>query len=710
MRSDLPSQMLYDWQEGVFLGAKRAFGRVTIQKPKLSTSKIYTESYATLPFHQASRPRELPNVKSINWERSVDAEAATCTVVLWNTTPLQPGMHPEGAGVLDLPGWFTYNRGDSEYSTSWGHAPNKWQDWIVPDRVLRTYQGYGVDTSRIPELDDNLVCTGTWLIDDVEYDVEGTITIVCRDFARLLIDQIMFPPVVPLAKYPLRFEGEHEVDLPDNITKTTRTATGWVTPTYQDSSNDPYTGHGAVFGHYPKHAFDSSNSTYWLSIGNAQPDHPYSYEWIQGSLSNATVKGVKFKVWGGPYRCYIGVKVNGTWQGTRVVPYDPNNPASAPNGANERYVKAITVGYEEEITYNFLNDGFDSVDAVRLTFTALYNSRLGTYPYRAGVRKFQVVATTTKTTTVVTDGGTKTEGNYADYVDIVKLLLAYGGFHWPKFSDKAFFTRSDGFRIIHTPGINGLTDDTGLPFDYGRVWADVEPSGTKGPAELGVEIWDKKPLMEGINYVKDILGYNFYIDENAAAVFRVPNIWTVGNYVNTSGHRAIRTTEVYTIDESQTILAMRSRLSSRSVREKVFVANVAGTIGATAQGYNPYPAKFRRVAGWTDQNFKTAAECQVMADLITVRQMWNYRNNTVTIPGFPGIQIDDQVRIVERVTGDSYYHYVKSISSTWDSADGAWTYDIGTHWLGETPLGKWFVDRTQLSSATQVFLNALGKL
>ena len=96
-----------------------------------------------------------------------------------------------------------------------------------------------------------------------------------------------------------------------------------------------------------------------------------------------------------------------------------------------------------------------------------------------------------------------------------------------------------------------------------------------------------------------------------------------------------------------------------------------------------------------------------MADLITVRQLFQYRRDTVEIPAHPGIQVDDQVRIFERVTSEGFVHYVMGISSTNDMSTGQWTYSLQTHWLGEDPEKKWIFDRSQLSEATIDFLDEL---
>lgn len=784
------------WQSGDFTGENRPMMRATIQamNGRNCPQPSGDETYYTRIFGQTSVPRELPNIKSMKWHRSVDNDVATCEIVLWNTAKMPLGATPERDAELDYPGYYTYNRGATTWSTSrWGHTTNSWQDMLVPDRIVRTYEGYGFDASAPPDKDWHMNPSGVWLIDDVEYDNDGLITLTMRDMGRGLLEQIMFPPVVPFKKYPIHFDTFYTVDNPDIVTVTGSTA--WRHPAYSYDSGVPYVGlGGSVFGHHGSDAFDGSMSSYWLSIGNGHPSAPYAFEYVEGKISSSTVTAMKFTAWGGPYRVYFSVYSNGSWLGRMTIPYDPANPNSAPNGANIHYVRSDTVGKDGLYTYRFTTP-VPNVTKVRVTFTNLYNSGIGTYPYRAGVRDFQVAVGTTSTKT--TDGGYHWEGNYGDYTDIVKRLCAYGGFYWPADAGISYIKSSDGTSqtVVPVPNYDAQTYSKAgnhpyRPIETGRVWGDFENTGTQGLASLGVEIFDKKPLMDGINYVKDIVGFIFFIDEFGCAIFRSPNIWSVGN---TYTHETVfhesaderltriatsvlahqrtwndvrrsvdalvprtqvypihgyagdvaasanittakayvqliydnrnvpvvdfntRTTEIITIDEDTTLIGLRAKLSSRNVRERVVVANVNGKIGAVfpAQGkpaLNPYPSNSRRVAGWTDQNFATNDECQVMADLIAIRELFTYRTDTVTIPGYPAIQIDDQVRIFERVTNEGYVHYVRGIESSWEAETGKWTYNLDTHWLGETPFSSWVFDPAKMSAATLAYLQALGKV
>lgn len=700
------------WHSGEYIGDTKPMARVTVHHPNVKLVRTPENLFATLPFGGGSVPKELPNVRSVEWNRDTDSDVASATIAFYNTDPLPLGEAPTApsAGELDRPGWYTYNRGSTAYSRRWGHEPNEWANMLMPDNVLRTFEGYGFDGGYIPEKDPNLVQTGVWLIDDVEITTDGYIVCKCRDLGRLLLDQISFPPVTPFKSgfvtkdmpdgayaYPVTFTGVNS----DPIFNKVANPPSRLPLKYHSNSNIPWTGrHSSVYGHSPQDAFDGDSSSWWLSIGNARPDQGYSFEWIQGSMKKQRLRRVRFRTRGSGYTCYLSVYVEGKgWQGNQMIPYDPNHPASAPNGADIRFVSAQGVASESWHEFN-LGDGYANVTRVRLTFGGLWYSGAGTYKYRAGVRRFEVHGgsrTTTEKTTFE-------DKNYDDYTDIVKLFCAWGGLYWPRDGTREGIVLSDGTQDSW-PFKN---NDRAMTIKYGRVWGDFQQSGTAGPAPISADTFDKKPLMDGIAYVRDILGFIFHVDEYGGAVFKAPNIFAVGNTLRSLGQRSgERTTRMISLDERQVLIEAGVTLTSRNIRERTFVSTTNGLIGHIAKGWNPNSIGLRRVGGWTDQNFSTDEECQVMAEMIALRQLFTYRTDSVTIPGYPAIQIDDQVRIFERVSNEGYIHYVKGIQSRLDLESGEYSYTLDTHWLGERPFKKWAFDPERLSRETRRYLEGL---
>lgn len=689
------------WRSGDYTtDDRRPMVRATIQRLSVMTNSYSTQTYASICHGQASKPRELPNIKSVKWGRTVDQGVATMTMVLWNTVALPIGQTPPSENILDLPGYYTPKRGLAFFSSTFNHTANDWQHWLVPDRLIRTYEGYGFDRTVIPELDDHLYQSGVWMVDDVTFGTDGMITVEARDVGRALLDQVLMPPIVPAANYPLRFETKHPVANPPIVTTT---GSGWKRPTYDLDSNYYWVGTSELYGHHGRDAFDSSTKSYWLSIGNSAPDRGWSFEWVQGKFTKRTVSAVRLRTWGGPYRVYVSVWAGGKWQGTKNVPYFPA-PGSAPNESKIRYSYTFTADREDVTTFK-LPKPVAGATKVRLTFTKLTRSSLGRNPYRAGVRNFEVSSSVTTSV----PGGTHIEPKTTppgidDYTDIVKILLAYAGWHWPLPTTLSYRTLSNGTKVTEAPS---ATDPV---LRSGRVWGDFEETGTSPVSAIGVDAFDKKPVMDGINLVRDTVGFIFFIDEEGGAVFRSPNIWSVGNWVGTGAATAGRTSAIIEIKDVETLLDLSATLSSRSIRERIFVGNLAGQVAGMSSGHNPYPSGLRRVGGWTDQHFTTDRECQIMADLIGLRQLFTYRTDKFRIPANAAIQIDDQIRISERITEEGYLHYVTGISMSWDIESGRYTYDLSTHWLGETPFSDWTFDPSTLAQETQDYLVALGKI
>jgi hypothetical protein len=645
-------------------------------------------------------PQELPNVKSVQWTRSIDTDVADCTIECWNTKPLEIGQTPR-AGELDLPGYFTYDRGATAFGKArWGHVRNEWFGMLMPDNIIRTYEGYGCDPDVIPELDPNLVQTGVWIIDSVTMSDTGTLSVKCRDIGRILLDQQFYAPVVPDDFYDEDWQGWDETFPGDPITTKAKLK---VTP--EDSSNTPWIGSGVVAGHTLAAAFDGHPNTYWLSIGNAAPSRRFAYEWVQATVKNQSVTRVRLRTKKKGYIAYVSVMVAGVWQGKTTIDY--HRDGIGQNGGNIPYVISAPISTEGFVEIA-LPKAMKKVQRIRITLGNLQNFHFGTYDYRGGIRDVEVYGVSTTTTPKIklkVGPIGSNPGRYFDYTDLVKLFCAWGGFFWPS---TGRLRLSDGtYRDCAPLKYDTKTLGAGVK---GRIWGDFQNSGTFGPAELTLDNFDKKALMDCISYVRDILGFVFYIDETGACVWRQPNIhdygcrWSAfsqnaGVYVRGSAHQ---------IDEDTILTGLSAVLDAKNVREAFFVGDVYGKIGAFAPGFNPNPTGLRRIAGWTDQNFTEVAECQLMADMLSLRQLFTYRVDKVTIPANPAIQIDDQIRINERTTADGYVHYVKGISSSLDMTSGQWTYDMDTHWLGyDRPDAKWLFNPGQLSPTTQAYLDQL---
>lgn len=793
------------WESGRFVGDDRPVTRATISKNVVSTAKapgrgggVRSSDWRTILFGQdLFNVFEIPHLQTVTIDRRLGADASTMTLTFLNQTGtelaanLDEYLDPEveysrGPTRRDLreigePGYYTYRRGETEANpnlTLLGEFPafltsaevnpwnyprsGDWSDMFIPNRLIRTYQGYGSDGAGFPHLDSKLTETGVWLIDQVEYSSSGLVTVTCRDLAKLLIEQRIYPPIIPLRDYPLEFcadsyttETIEGTSTPGSETTTTETIIGqnvarWVCsdpnnlgsvtsttgdqcPGRWDSSNVPWTGNrknASVYGHYTRQAFDGRDDTYWLSIGNALPNAGYSFEWLQAACSGEQVNQVRFLPWKGGYRVYVSVMENGAWQGTSTVPYVPGN-VGAPNDSNKPYVTTLVIPPGESWVEIDLPRIYNA-DFVRVTFTNLQDSNLGTNQYRAGVRRMQARVVTEESETVVVPGEetpdqtiiTTIAGNIADYTDIVKLFCAWGGFYWP------YGSPDDELLRTWARGLTG-----------GRVWGDFmysgaapgqvspdDPDSDPGPPCIPPSTWDNKSLMDGINVVKEILGFLFYVDTWGGAVFRPPNIWRTGNYVTGHGYVGGDDT-IREIDEAKVLLDYGVTLDDTNLRSNIIVVSsddpdkhasyTSPITGDAGYGHEGVPSGIQDVSLLGGQQrvmlvpnfpFQNMREIRKFAFLTSLWTYWTFRKSRFRIPGMPAFEPDDQVRIFERVTAETYVHYIEGVSSTMDMRAGTWYMDIDTHWLGNGPGEAWSVNRDWLDPGLLAYLDAIGQL
>lgn len=361
---------------------------------------------------------EIPNVMSVSVERSIDSDAGTCKVTIRNSVNLGWGEPEETSGQFGRPGYFTWSRGMSQESIArWGHVRNEWRDVFVPNALLRTYQGFGGHDKDLEDAveDGNLVLSGVWLVDEVDVSTNGDLNLSCRDMGKLLLDQQLFPPLVPAAEYPLRYERytyegfvippepppgtEHEI-INQSVGSTDGLGDYVDGPTFTvRSSSDPTGVNAIVFGHRPGDATDMSyeppdsggnyahQHSYWLSGGYDFATGADSYPWIECNSHGWEVNMVYLHTWAGNYMFYVSVWENGGWvapepggQGGIVPSTEPS--AAVPYVAS--YGSTWEGGYPAGSNQYALPRTYIA-SKVRISFTNLALSQEG--GYRAGARK-----------------------------------------------------------------------------------------------------------------------------------------------------------------------------------------------------------------------------------------------------------------------------------------------------------------------------------
>lgn len=346
----------------------------------------------------------IPNVKSVDWDKSVDSDAATCTITLtnqWMRTNFEAAL----ANELGVPGYFTFDHGvSSEAQSRWNHETNEWRGRLVPGALIRTYEGHG---GHDETLDDaiaakNLMLTGVWQVDDVTINARSRlIELKCRDMMSLLIDQIIYPPLVPPGLYPLRYQRWIDTTEATNYTPKHPSppvfGVGASVPvTYEWSSTDAWYGFNHLLhGHRGSDALDGNHSTYWLSVGNSGPDKPFATDFIQFGAAGQAVGGIEVDCWAGGYQMFVSVMEGGRWLGDQIIPYDPSSlygtqPTVVNTGANIPYIMQVGCPSDTPFTVQFPR--VINAERIRVTFRHLFNSGIGPWLYRAGVREFRALA------------------------------------------------------------------------------------------------------------------------------------------------------------------------------------------------------------------------------------------------------------------------------------------------------------------------------
>lgn len=347
---------------------------------------------------------EVPQIKSVQIDRTLSQDVATCKIVLYSQYHNGNTIIPELGSQLGKPGYFWPKRAESsESQLLWNQTPATgaryrsgvwddeftWTNVLVPHGLIRTYTGHAKGNQSIDQdlADDKIMLYGVWLIDRISGGSDGTILIECRDIGRLLLEQIVYPPLIPVELYPLSYFPPGKSKFDSSFETRPVTGVGLVSQAEVrlKVSNTSF-GLGSVSGHYASEAADMNRTNWSWSPAKATPDGTGTFDWWEFTPATSThqdIDAVDFRPWAGGYVAYVSVYSGGQWLGTETIP----DSGGLPYLQKTQVAYNIPNGFEGE-THVQLNNKV-SASIVRITLAPSYHysgvAESGKY-YRSGLR------------------------------------------------------------------------------------------------------------------------------------------------------------------------------------------------------------------------------------------------------------------------------------------------------------------------------------
>lgn len=421
-------------RDGDFKGSNRSHGRVTVEpywKLNLTEEGYGDGNRGPYRWYQRADDSqfevEVPNIKSIEITRDIDQPVASCTIVIYNQWHNLNDELPELASQLGKPGYFWFERGKTgtDPDSRWNHTestggktrsgaaatddgqPFSWVNVLVPNAMIRTYQGYGGHGSSIDAAlaSHNLTRTGVWIVDTVVAGTDGLLTLSCRDVGRLLMNQRIFPPLVPEYLYPLDYypDGKSAFDSPWEppiLGDGTEAAARGVNPTVfagssmgvRDNGDPMNLTPGNVGSQWPQYAKDNLPNTWsWTQATDRPDDNTNWWDFRTTSAGTANTSEITVYPWGGGYVMYVSIDEGAGWVDYADSAVGPLSYHVRPDGTTDSiggypYVAIYPIpdaepGKERPLTFD-LPRTFD-IEKIRITFR---HAKLTSSGYRSGLR------------------------------------------------------------------------------------------------------------------------------------------------------------------------------------------------------------------------------------------------------------------------------------------------------------------------------------
>lgn len=236
----------------------------------------------------------------------------------------------------------------------------------------------------------------------------------------------------------------------------------------------------------------------------------------------------------------------------------------------------------------------------------------------------------------------------------------------------------------------------------GEVYGNLEATGTYNEDCFRAPFFDKRPIIDIITEIRQIVGYYAWCDEEGAARFESPNFWVYGNFFPDGS----RTTAIPVIDEQSNLLEWSPTNRGENLRSKIIIGSAEPTAnleGAVITRFTPPGVEalkgISRPFSFHNGLLTNPAEQELMAELVAMQYSFKQHTGTVACVPHPAIEINDQVWVYERSTGEARVHYVRGVNFSYE-ANGAATMTLTTNRLGSPD--NWLVDVEGWKDATQI--------